>query len=524
MKQGERERYRIGELILDVPAASLQLGKEPVEISGLTFDLLVFLVRRAPDVVTHDCLLEHIWAGAHVGEETLKQRVRLLRKTLGEDSKNPTYIRTVRGKGYQLIAPVTPLIEEKPGRRAALLSPRLILPVLIPLLMLTWWGFKYAASESKAAPTTLVRDSLSAEELYERGSEYYHRYLPEDNQKAIGLLQQAITARDDYYQAHALLSRAYSQQPKLGNGYWGEEARAAAERAVELAPNRVEGYLALGIYHDVAGMPGKGIQAYQKALTLDEDNGIAWSNSAYNFLLMGRLDEALVRNIKGMELNPEGQFGMVQMAEILRLLGLADKAETWFVKAKTLQPDNVFNLTGYARFLLLEGRTAEALDQLGDKHGTAWGSPPVADSRGDIFFFTGELEKAEQSYRQSWQEEKLYGGFRLVLVLKKLGRAEGDALSAKIESRLRKAITGGYEYADFRLYLAMLVLADKRELEALTWLEAAGAAGWTDAPWLLADPALQPLQEHTRFKELIAGIQDRVTARRNKVLDENRVP
>jgi DNA-binding winged helix-turn-helix (wHTH) protein len=102
-----RERYRFADLRLDIPAALLtRADGEVVPLPLLSFELLVALVRRAPDVVSADELIGTVWAGLAVSDETLTQRVALLRRALGDDARQPRYLRAVRGHGYQLIPPL----------------------------------------------------------------------------------------------------------------------------------------------------------------------------------------------------------------------------------------------------------------------------------------------------------------------------------------------------------------------------------------------------------------------------------
>ena len=50
----QRERYRIGDLIVDVEAVSVLREDQPIALPRLSFDLLVALARRAPSVVGLD--------------------------------------------------------------------------------------------------------------------------------------------------------------------------------------------------------------------------------------------------------------------------------------------------------------------------------------------------------------------------------------------------------------------------------------------------------------------------------------
>jgi DNA-binding winged helix-turn-helix (wHTH) protein len=101
-----RECYRVADLTIDVGAMRVWQDGQERRLPPLSFELLILLVRRAPDVVSRDECLATIWRGVVVGPETLKQRVKLLREALADDSRRPRYVETVRGSGYRLRPPV----------------------------------------------------------------------------------------------------------------------------------------------------------------------------------------------------------------------------------------------------------------------------------------------------------------------------------------------------------------------------------------------------------------------------------
>jgi DNA-binding response OmpR family regulator len=95
------EQVRVGELAIDVGARRATLADQELSLTGLELDILLALVRRAGRVVPRDALLELAGrADVNVGERTVDVHVSHLRAKLGDDSKNPRRIRTVRGVGY----------------------------------------------------------------------------------------------------------------------------------------------------------------------------------------------------------------------------------------------------------------------------------------------------------------------------------------------------------------------------------------------------------------------------------------
>ena len=100
-------RFRVGDLEVDLDRQSVKRDGQLIELPDLSFRLLAVLVRRAPDNVSKDELIQDVWGSVVVGDETLAQRVRLLRQALGEGSQGSKYISSVRGRGYRMICDVT---------------------------------------------------------------------------------------------------------------------------------------------------------------------------------------------------------------------------------------------------------------------------------------------------------------------------------------------------------------------------------------------------------------------------------
>ena len=98
--------YRVGDLRVDTGLANVMRGDIDVPLPRLSFDLLIVLTREAPNLVSLDALMQQVWPAAVVNQETVIQRIKLLRAALGDDPHAPRYIANVRGRGYRLIAQV----------------------------------------------------------------------------------------------------------------------------------------------------------------------------------------------------------------------------------------------------------------------------------------------------------------------------------------------------------------------------------------------------------------------------------
>ena len=81
------------------------------------FDLLVLLIERRQEAVHRREIFERVWGDVVVSESALSQAVRTLRRTLGDDSREPRFIRTVSRHGYRFVLDVVE--EEDDGAQPA---------------------------------------------------------------------------------------------------------------------------------------------------------------------------------------------------------------------------------------------------------------------------------------------------------------------------------------------------------------------------------------------------------------------
>ena len=87
-----------------------------MKLSGKDFDVLLYLVENANALVRKGELLDAVWgAGAAIHAGNLTHHIAKIRRTLGCDPHQPTFIRTIRGGkgGYRFIAQVTPIVGDE---------------------------------------------------------------------------------------------------------------------------------------------------------------------------------------------------------------------------------------------------------------------------------------------------------------------------------------------------------------------------------------------------------------------------
>ncbi len=97
------EPYVLGDLIIDYAQRRVTLAGRRVQLSPTEYGMLAELVAHAGRVLTHEHLLERVWRERSGGNmRSMRTIVSKLRRKLGDDARNPTYIFTESRVGYRM--------------------------------------------------------------------------------------------------------------------------------------------------------------------------------------------------------------------------------------------------------------------------------------------------------------------------------------------------------------------------------------------------------------------------------------
>lgn len=137
-------RFRFADFVVS-PARRqvLRAGRE-LPLIPRYFDLLVLLLERRGQAVPRRDILDRVWSDVVVSDGALTQAVRTLRRTLGDDSHESTFIRTVSRHGYRFTYPVV----EEPDPDGSTAAPEA--SAMVP------------AADSGASPWPLTRGRWTA--------------------------------------------------------------------------------------------------------------------------------------------------------------------------------------------------------------------------------------------------------------------------------------------------------------------------------------------------------------------------
>lgn len=145
-----QRQFRVLDLEVDLVHETVSRAKQDIDLPELSFRLFAVLINHAPNRVSKDELIREVWGDVVVGDEALAQRVRLLRQALGEDSQQPRYFSSVRGRGYRLLCDVQSIRTTEEQVKTKF---RLIGVALVSVTIAALWFFNAQQRELPPLPS-----------------------------------------------------------------------------------------------------------------------------------------------------------------------------------------------------------------------------------------------------------------------------------------------------------------------------------------------------------------------------------
>ena len=454
---------RFGAAALDFDRNLLRVVGSDVRLELKQAQVLIKLLAEAPGLVSKDDLLTYAWGGAPTGDDVLAVAVSNLRKALRDDARNPSYIKTVAGRGYQLIAPLRgrdgalarmlvngeqPTHPPIAGRTVYFGGAAVFLAVALTLWLAVRGDQAPDASALLASenPDDWQTALASYEAVYERDPESVDAILGMvDAQWRIlgarplllyaargeleGWLKRALAIDDTRASIHARLARlAFLVDWNL------PRARRHYRRALEQAPDSAELHLALAQLELAEGEFEAASASLERSRALDP-RIFALEMAAWIYNMQRRYDRARL--------------------ELDRLVALRPDTLGYHISAQS-----VFENSGdHPRSFQHLKRVLELVDY-----------DAAALAEADRAFESGGLAAVYRWLRVERGE------------LRNIGQYQPPLANA------RYAIVSG-EYD-----------------EALSLLEAAVAARQYELLWIRVDPKYDPIRDHPRFEAVVDAV------------------
>ena len=99
----EKQSIEVGDLRITAHSRSVHLRDKLIRLTSAEFDLLWLLASHAGEVLNRNTIHRQLRGLDYDGvDRTIDLRISRIRKKLGDDSKDPKMIKSIRGVGYIL--------------------------------------------------------------------------------------------------------------------------------------------------------------------------------------------------------------------------------------------------------------------------------------------------------------------------------------------------------------------------------------------------------------------------------------
>ncbi len=238
------------------------------------------------------------------------------------------------------------------------------------------------------------------------GRHQYRRFTSESLRLSVEAFERAIALEPTYAPAWAGLAVplyfvAVQEQNAPTMIALRERALAAAERAVELAPDLPDALSSRGHLRAALRYDWKAAQAdFEHALAVDGGDGD--THRRYSTLLanLGRLPEAIAEARRASELDPLAS-SWSKLGLLYQAAGEMDLAEAAFKRDLQVWPGMAAGMVGLGRNLLLEARPKEALElfsRCADAEDRLWGKAIAEHMLGNAAASQRDLDALAASY------------------------------------------------------------------------------------------------------------------------------
>ena len=485
------QTFSFNEFTLDLTRGCLFRNGEEIKLRPKSFDTLRHLVENSGRLISKNELIEAVWPGTAVTDDSLVQCLIEVRRALGEDGQQ--IVKTVPRRGYIFDAAVirndsTPAkliytdevkavhvtIEEAETEisaaterrwvhsRTALAAAALLVALLGGLVFWQLWRTRPKSSNSLAYS------------YYTKGMYHFRNIRPalsnrSESDLAVELFKKAIEIDPQYALAHAYLGYTYTKIAVFheDNPTLIEQAKRELGVAEKIDPRLAEVHLA------------------RFFIAFSQYEG--WS-----------IEKAMRELRLAQQLDPN--VGHAEMGDLYSHIGLEEQTTIALEQALKIDPNNEDAKTVYINALMIAARPDEALEA----------SKRFFKSQPDVRYFLNKrmLEEAEE------EAEKEY-------------KRHPDAIWAVVYQTLLKALRGKHEEAQaaipaivskerrYRGYhhdtynIARIYALGGKPHEALKWLRTTVAEGFPHYPLFARDSFLDPIRDDPSFKQFLGEMKER---------------
>ncbi|MBU2971021.1 winged helix-turn-helix domain-containing protein [Pseudoalteromonas sp. C2R02] len=498
------DKLLVGDSLVIIPSERSVLKNDiELNLSELSYRLLLTLVQNTPNIVSHDELMKAVWPDRVVSDENLKKRISRLRDSLGDSSDNPKYFVAERGLGYRCITTVCKadntkeeftekshdLIKTKSNKNLF----KFITFFLIFITLLTAL-FLLSSKDDETNSSNIDYEFQAAQ--------YYARFNQKDNDKALSLYQKSIKLNPNKGSINSGLANVYAQ------GYyqfgktepWLRNAIKFAKQSIIVEPNKPWGYQSLGFSFYLKGYFTESISLFEKASELAPNWGVPLAYEALIHLEVGNPIMAYPLIKKAIDKSPNNPEVMIILAQTYQKLSMPNYAKATLEQSLEFNPDYRLSQNYLTELNLItnDDSLSQLITQRDDDKNTI--SQFEHWLTAQHLLQTGNLQLAKHSFEQA---ALLGGRYSLpaqvyISVINK-DKYQVKLLTQQIENEIEK----GNQWPELKFIKGLLLFANNATEKAIGELILAIESGFTLEYRFENISILLSIDQESKFKNVL---------------------
>lgn len=379
------------DVTIDFRRQTIIRGGLEIRLRGKSFDVLAYLVRHAGRVVGKRELIDAVWGGVAVSDDSLVQCLVEIRRNLGAVQD---VIKTVRGRGYMLdaeveaasaaaeAADVVPVELASGSRRQGLAVAALLISAAVLLAGVLRWNIAGAGEGAGATGAVMPEATLNvaASDAFAEGNRILGNRSQVSLQTARRAFERSIALDPNFAPAHSALANTLCVLAAFGIEAPEQvlpAARAAARRSVDLEPTHAFGWHALAHTQVLWDWDWEAAEAnYRRAIALDPKLTHPRFLLAHLLVGLGRADEAFAELDRALAIEPTSALVLGSTGIVNYLARRPDQALRAFEQALGHSPGYALPSFWQGLTFSFMGRHADAMTAaLNAREGM--GNPPA---------------------------------------------------------------------------------------------------------------------------------------------------
>lgn len=103
LKRNSNKEFKVGDFTIDKDSRTVLIDGYPIDFTKIEFEIFIYLVENQNKISSREQILNSTSLDLDTRNRTIDMHISNIRAKIGDDSKNPKYIKSIWGIGYKFV-------------------------------------------------------------------------------------------------------------------------------------------------------------------------------------------------------------------------------------------------------------------------------------------------------------------------------------------------------------------------------------------------------------------------------------